>query len=58
MTYLDEALLDDPEHLSVCDTRGTVRALATAGAQVREAISLSAAGDRVWVGPAALDDRV
>lgn len=43
MTYLDEALLDDPEHLSVCDTRGTVRALATAGAQVREAISLSAA---------------
>ena len=32
MTYLDEALLDDPEHLSVCDTRGSVRALATAGA--------------------------
>lgn len=41
MVYLDEALLDDPAHLASCDSRETVRALATAGAQVREAIALS-----------------
>ncbi|WP_312720959.1 SIS domain-containing protein [Mobilicoccus sp.] len=40
MAFLDEALLDDPAHLASCDSRETVRALATAGAQVREAISL------------------
>ena len=41
MVHLDEALLDDPAHLASCDSRETIRALATAGAQVREALALS-----------------
>ncbi|WP_040155798.1 SIS domain-containing protein [Mobilicoccus massiliensis] len=45
MVYLDEALLDDEDHLRACDRRGTVRALATAGAQVREGLALSADAD-------------
>lgn len=42
MSYLDEERLDDQDHLRACDSRGSLRALATAGAQVREALSLSA----------------
>src|SRR5450631_2154170 len=38
---LDEALLNDPEHIAERDSRGTLMALATAGAQVRQAVSLS-----------------
>ena len=38
--HLDEALLDDPDELQGKDSRGTLRALATAGAQVREALHL------------------
>ncbi len=38
--YIDEALLDDPDELARKDSRGTLRALASAGAQVREAIHL------------------
>lgn len=41
MTYLDESFLDDEAHLRACDSRGTLRALATAGAQVREAAVLA-----------------
>lgn len=41
MPYIDEALLDDPEELTRKDSRDTLRALATAGAQVREALTLS-----------------
>lgn len=41
MPYIDEALLDDVSRLTACDSRGTLRALATAGAQVREAITLA-----------------
>lgn len=44
MPYLDEAGLDDPEALARRDSRETLRALATAGAQVREAITLSTEG--------------
>lgn len=39
--YLDESWLDDETHLTRCDPSGTLRALATAGAQVREAITLA-----------------
>jgi len=39
--FLDEALLNDPEHIVSCDSRQTLVALATAGAQVREAVTLS-----------------
>lgn len=39
--YLDEALLDDPDELARKDTRSTLRGLATAGAQVREALTLA-----------------
>lgn len=39
--YIDEALLDDPDELLRKDTRDTLRALATAGAQVRESITLA-----------------
>ena len=39
--YLDESWLDDQTHLQRCDSHGTLRALATAGAQVREAITLA-----------------
>ncbi len=41
MPVIDERLLDDPEHLAVCDSRQTLRALATAGAQLREAVTLA-----------------
>lgn len=36
MPYIDEALLDDPDEIARKDSRGTLRALASAGAQVRE----------------------
>ena len=39
--YIDEALLDDEDELRRKDSRDTLRALATAGAQVREALTLS-----------------
>ncbi|MDO5628763.1 MAG: SIS domain-containing protein [Mobilicoccus sp.] len=45
MSYLDEALLDDPEHLRRCDSQDTLRALATAGAQVREGVALAGDSD-------------
>src|SRR5450759_2794029 len=38
---LDEALLNDPDHIVSCDSRQTLVALATAGAQVRQAVTLS-----------------
>ena len=38
---LDEALLNDPEYIASHDSRGTLMALATAGAQVRQAVELS-----------------
>jgi len=38
---LDEALLNDPDHLAAYDSRQTLVALATAGAQVRQAVTLS-----------------
>jgi hypothetical protein len=38
---LDEALLNDPEYIAAHDSRGTLMALATAGAQVRQAVELS-----------------
>lgn len=41
MPYLDETGLDDPDELARRDSRETLRALATAGAQVREAVTLS-----------------
>lgn len=41
MPAIDERLLDDPEHLAACDSRQTLRALATAGAQLREAVTLA-----------------
>jgi glucose/mannose-6-phosphate isomerase len=39
--FLDESLIDDPDSITARDTGETLRALATAGAQVREAITLS-----------------
>ncbi|MGB5950966.1 MAG: SIS domain-containing protein [Ornithinimicrobium sp.] len=39
--HIDEALLDDTPELLRKDSRGTLRALATAGAQTREAVWLS-----------------
>jgi len=39
--FLDESLIDDPDSIAARDTGETLRALATAGAQVREAITLS-----------------
>ena len=39
--HIDDALLDDTEEMLRKDTRGTLRALATAGAQTREALTLS-----------------
>jgi glucose/mannose-6-phosphate isomerase len=39
--FLDETLIDDPDSIAARDTGETLRALATAGAQVREAITLS-----------------
>ena len=41
---VEEALLDDPDHLRRCDSRQTLYALATAGAQVREAVTMSREG--------------
>jgi len=38
---LDEALLNDPDQMAERDTRGTLVALATAGAQVRQAVTSS-----------------
>ena len=40
--FLDETLIDDEESIAARDSSRTLRALATAGAQVREAITLSA----------------
>lgn len=42
MAYIDEAVLDDSDRLRARDSRDTLRALATAGAQVREGMSLAA----------------
>jgi hypothetical protein len=42
MPFLDEALLDDEDAIAALDSRQTLRSLATAGAQVRHAIDLSA----------------
>ncbi|MCH8628283.1 phosphosugar isomerase [Arsenicicoccus piscis] len=39
MASLDERILDDPDELAARDSLGHLRALATAGAQVREAIA-------------------
>ncbi len=39
--HIDEALLDDTAELLQRDSRGTLRGLATAGAQTREALTLS-----------------
>ena len=39
--FLDETLIDDEESIAARDSSQTLRALATAGAQVREAITLS-----------------
>jgi hypothetical protein len=39
--FLDETLIDDEESIAARDSSRTLRALATAGAQVREAITLS-----------------
>ncbi len=41
MPRLDDALVDDEQHLARLDSRGTLRALATAGAQVREAVRVA-----------------
>ncbi len=38
MAWLDEARLDDPDALAALDRRDTLRALASAGAQVRRAV--------------------
>lgn len=40
--FLDETLIDDEANIAARDSSQTLRALATAGAQVREAITLSA----------------
>ncbi len=50
--YLDESLIDDPDALSRRDSRDSLRALATAGAQVREAMALTdeAGVDRIGYG--------
>ena len=39
--HIDEALLDDPDELLRKDSRQTLHALATAGAQVRESVTLA-----------------
>lgn len=44
MPFLDESWIDDPQQLALRDSRETLRALATAGAQVREAVTLAAEG--------------
>ncbi len=40
-SHIDDALLDDTDEMLRKDSRGTLRALATAGAQTREALTLS-----------------
>jgi len=42
--YLDEARIDSEEAIAALDSRQTLRGLATAGAQVREAVALSEEG--------------
>ncbi|WP_226345178.1 SIS domain-containing protein [Agilicoccus flavus] len=42
MPFIDEAVLDDEARLRSCDSGETLRALATAGAQVREGMVLAA----------------
>jgi len=42
MPFLDESLIDDEEAVAARDTRQALRSLATAGAQVRQAVDLSA----------------
>ena len=42
MPFLDEALIDDEDAIARLDSRRTLRSLATAGAQVRQAVDLSA----------------
>jgi glucose/mannose-6-phosphate isomerase len=42
MPYIDESVLDDQQALAALDSRQTLRALATAGAQVRHAVDLAA----------------
>ena len=42
MPYIDESVLDDQQALDALDSRQTLRALATAGAQVRHAVDLAA----------------
>lgn len=44
MPYLDEDVLGDVEEMTRRDSRASLRALATAGAQVREAVTLSTEG--------------
>lgn len=39
--HIDDALLDDPDELLRKDSRQTLRALATSGAQVRESVTLA-----------------
>ncbi len=46
---LDERLLDDPDALAAADSRSALVALATAGAQVREAATLAAEAEVVRV---------
>lgn len=41
MPFLQESWIDDPQELSWRDSRNTLRSLATAGAQVREAVTLA-----------------
>lgn len=41
MAMIDETQLDDPARIAEVDSRDTLRALATAGAQVREALTLA-----------------
>ncbi len=41
MPLIDDEALDDPRRVAAIDTRDTLRALATGGAQVREAITLA-----------------
>lgn len=41
MPFIEDAVLDDTDHLARCDAAGTLWALATAGAQVRQAVTLA-----------------
>ena len=54
MPYLDESWLDDETHLQRCDSHSTLRALATAGAQVREAVTVAR---EAGIGRLGRDDR-